>query len=109
MRVRLCANDPVDRPELSATIAAGLRASGVADPDVVVEEVPELSRQVFGSSSASCRYSGAKTYITPRSFCRPAKSSAASPEPAYRSACAPLTAPPMSCATTKRRIVGVTT
>jgi phenylacetate-coenzyme A ligase PaaK-like adenylate-forming protein len=48
VRVRLCTNGPIDGAELSATIAAGLRGCGVADPDVVLEEVPDLSRQVSG-------------------------------------------------------------
>jgi hypothetical protein len=39
---------PVDHAELAAAIAAGLRGCGVPDPDVVVEEVPSLSRQVSG-------------------------------------------------------------
>lgn len=46
--VRLCANGPIDHAELAASIAGGLRGCGISDPDVVVEEVPSLSRQVSG-------------------------------------------------------------
>jgi phenylacetate-coenzyme A ligase PaaK-like adenylate-forming protein len=48
IRVRFCANGPVDPAELSATIASGLRGCGLADPEIIVEQVPELSRQVSG-------------------------------------------------------------
>jgi phenylacetate-CoA ligase len=48
VRVRFCANGPVDPSELSATIATGLRGCGLADPEVTLEHVPELSRQVSG-------------------------------------------------------------
>jgi phenylacetate-coenzyme A ligase PaaK-like adenylate-forming protein len=48
VRVRLCVNGPVDRAELAAAIAESLRGCGITDPDVVVEEVPSLSRQVSG-------------------------------------------------------------
>jgi phenylacetate-coenzyme A ligase PaaK-like adenylate-forming protein len=48
VRVRFCASGPVDPSELSATIATGLRGCGLTDPEVALEHVPELSRQVSG-------------------------------------------------------------
>jgi phenylacetate-coenzyme A ligase PaaK-like adenylate-forming protein len=48
VRVRFCANGPVDPSELSAAIATGLRGCGLVDPEVALEQVPELSRQVSG-------------------------------------------------------------
>jgi hypothetical protein len=48
IRVRLCVNGPVDLPELSGTIATELRRCGLSDPEVILEPVPELSRQVSG-------------------------------------------------------------
>jgi phenylacetate-coenzyme A ligase PaaK-like adenylate-forming protein len=48
VRVRFCANGPVDQSELSTTIATGLRGCGLPDPEVTLEQVPELSRQVSG-------------------------------------------------------------
>lgn len=48
IQVRMCADGPVDRAALAATLAAGLRDSGVRDPEVTLEEVPELPRQVSG-------------------------------------------------------------
>jgi phenylacetate-CoA ligase len=48
IRVRFCANGPVDPAALSATIATGLRDCGLSDPEVTLEQVPELSRQVSG-------------------------------------------------------------
>jgi len=66
--VRVCfwANGPVDPSELSATIATGLRGCGLTDPQVTLEQVPELSRQVSGKlkcfvarSSAVSRSKGA--------------------------------------------------
>jgi phenylacetate-CoA ligase len=48
VRVRFCANGPVDPSELSTTIATGLRGCGLPDPEVSLEQVPELSRQVSG-------------------------------------------------------------
>jgi phenylacetate-coenzyme A ligase PaaK-like adenylate-forming protein len=48
VRVRFCANGPVDMSALSPTIAAGLRGCGLTDPEVILEHVPELSRQVSG-------------------------------------------------------------
>jgi phenylacetate-coenzyme A ligase PaaK-like adenylate-forming protein len=48
IRVRFCANGPVDPSELSPSIEAELRGCGLADPEVCLEQVPELSRQVSG-------------------------------------------------------------
>ena len=48
VRVRFCANGPVEPSELSTTIATGLRGCGLPDPEVTLEQVPELSRQVSG-------------------------------------------------------------
>ena len=48
VRVCFCANGPVDSSELSTTIATGLRGCGLPDPEVTLEQVPELSRQVSG-------------------------------------------------------------
>ena len=48
VRVRFCANGPVDPSELSTTIATGLRGCGLPDAEVTLEQVPELSRQVSG-------------------------------------------------------------
>ena len=48
VRVCFCANGPVEPSELSATIATGLRGCGLTDPEVTLEQVPELSRQVSG-------------------------------------------------------------
>jgi phenylacetate-CoA ligase len=48
VRVCFCANGPVDSSELSAIIATGLRGCGLPDPEVVLQQVPELSRQVSG-------------------------------------------------------------
>jgi len=48
IRVRFCANGPVDPSELSPSIEAELRGCGLADPEVSLEQVPELSRQVSG-------------------------------------------------------------
>ena len=48
VRVRFCANRPVDPSGLSTTIAAGLRGCGLTDPEVILEQVSQLSRQVSG-------------------------------------------------------------
>jgi phenylacetate-coenzyme A ligase PaaK-like adenylate-forming protein len=48
VQVRFCANGPVDPSELSASIATDLRGCGLADPEVLLEQVAELSRQVSG-------------------------------------------------------------
>lgn len=48
VRVRYCANGPVNTSELSAAIAAELRGCGLTDPEVTLEPVPELSRQASG-------------------------------------------------------------
>ena len=48
VRVRFCANGPIDPAVLSQSIATGLRGCGLADPEVTLEKVPELSRQVSG-------------------------------------------------------------
>lgn len=48
VRVRFCANGAVDPSELAASIATGLRGCGLPDPEVSLEQVPELSRQVSG-------------------------------------------------------------
>jgi phenylacetate-coenzyme A ligase PaaK-like adenylate-forming protein len=48
VRVRFCGNGPVDASDLSASIAAALCGCGLADPEVSLEQVPELSRQVSG-------------------------------------------------------------
>jgi phenylacetate-coenzyme A ligase PaaK-like adenylate-forming protein len=48
VRLRFSANGPVDPSELSASIETELRGCGLADPEVSLEQVPELSRQVSG-------------------------------------------------------------
>ena len=48
IHVRVRANGPVDEGGLAATLVAALRRGGVADPDVRLECVPELPRQVSG-------------------------------------------------------------
>lgn len=48
IRVRLCANGPVDLLELAETIATELGRCGLSDPEVILEQVPELSRQISG-------------------------------------------------------------
>jgi phenylacetate-coenzyme A ligase PaaK-like adenylate-forming protein len=48
VRVRLRTNGPVNQSELSAAIATGLRGCGLSDPEVILEQVPELSRQASG-------------------------------------------------------------
>ena len=48
VHVRFCANGPVDPAELSAPIATGLRACGLPNPDVRLEQVSELPHQVSG-------------------------------------------------------------
>jgi phenylacetate-coenzyme A ligase PaaK-like adenylate-forming protein len=48
VRVRFMSNGPVDPSELSASIATALRGCGLSDPDVYLEQVPELSRLVSG-------------------------------------------------------------
>jgi phenylacetate-coenzyme A ligase PaaK-like adenylate-forming protein len=48
VRVRLRTNGPVNSSELSASIATGLRGCGLSDPEVTLEQVPELSRQASG-------------------------------------------------------------
>jgi hypothetical protein len=45
---RSCANGRVDPSELSTSIVTELRGCGLADPEVFLEQVPELSRQVSG-------------------------------------------------------------
>jgi phenylacetate-coenzyme A ligase PaaK-like adenylate-forming protein len=48
IRVRYCANGPVDESELVGTLAKGLRGCGLSDPGVALEQVAELSRGVVG-------------------------------------------------------------
>jgi phenylacetate-coenzyme A ligase PaaK-like adenylate-forming protein len=48
VRVRFCANGPVDSSEVSASIETALRGCGLALPEVSLEQVPELSRQASG-------------------------------------------------------------
>jgi phenylacetate-coenzyme A ligase PaaK-like adenylate-forming protein len=48
VRLRFCANGPIDPSQLSASIETELRGCGLANPEVSLEQVPELSRQVSG-------------------------------------------------------------
>jgi phenylacetate-coenzyme A ligase PaaK-like adenylate-forming protein len=48
VRVRFCANGWVDPSEVSASLEAALRGCGLVDPEVSLEQVPELSRQASG-------------------------------------------------------------
>jgi len=48
VRVRFRANGVVDPSEISASIETELRGCGLVDPEVSLEQVPELSRQVSG-------------------------------------------------------------
>jgi phenylacetate-coenzyme A ligase PaaK-like adenylate-forming protein len=48
VRVRFCANGLVDPSEILASIETELRGSGLVDPEVSLEQVPVLSRQVSG-------------------------------------------------------------
>jgi phenylacetate-coenzyme A ligase PaaK-like adenylate-forming protein len=45
VRVHFCASGPVSTSELSATLETELRACGLTDPEVTLEQVAELSRQ----------------------------------------------------------------
>lgn len=48
VRVHFRASGPVDERSLVATLEAALRRCGLVDPDVRLERVPELPRQVSG-------------------------------------------------------------
>jgi phenylacetate-coenzyme A ligase PaaK-like adenylate-forming protein len=48
IRVRFRASGPVDPSELSAPLETALRGCGLVDPEVSLEQVPELSRQASG-------------------------------------------------------------
>jgi phenylacetate-coenzyme A ligase PaaK-like adenylate-forming protein len=48
VRVRFRANGVVDPSEISASIETELRGCGLVDPEVSLEQVPELSRQASG-------------------------------------------------------------
>src|SRR5262245_56468447 len=48
VRVLFCSNGPIDPSALAATIVSGLRGCGLVDPEVILEDVSELSRQVSG-------------------------------------------------------------
>jgi phenylacetate-coenzyme A ligase PaaK-like adenylate-forming protein len=48
VRIQFCTNGLVDPSEISASIETELRGCGLSDPEVSLEQVPELSRQVSG-------------------------------------------------------------
>jgi phenylacetate-coenzyme A ligase PaaK-like adenylate-forming protein len=48
VRVRFCANGLVEPSEISASLETALRSCGLVAPEVSLEQVPELARQVSG-------------------------------------------------------------
>lgn len=46
--MRFCSEGPLDEAERARAIGAALQGCGLSNPDVTLERVPALSRQVSG-------------------------------------------------------------